>query len=146
MPFWCGYILGICHPSSWASSSLPALDSKVTQGVVIRLAKRGIVMHSIGLRLFAVVTLACLCPDWASGQTLKLRPPAGQQPANPAAEAPPATLAPVMMPISVPAGTPIKVARDSGGRPKTVVQAIHAQTLAAAYCIDTLLSPPGAYA
>src|SRR5260370_15758555 len=143
MPSWCGYILGICHPSSWASSSLPALDSKVTQGVVIRLAKRGIVMHSIGLRLFAVVTLACLCPDWASGQTLKLRPPAGQQPANPAAEAPGSTLAPVRMPIRVPAGTPIKVALDSEVRVKTVGQAIHAKTIDAVYGWDKLLIPAG---
>ena len=140
MPSWCGYIFGICHPSSWDRSSLPALDSKVTQRVVIRLAKRGIVMHRSGLRLFAVVTLGCLCPDWASGQTLKLRP-AGQPPANPAA--PGSTLAPVRMPIRVPAGTPIKVALDSEVRVKTVGQAIHAKTIDAVYGFDKLLIPAG---
>ena len=100
-------------------------------------------MHRSGLRLFAVVTLGCLCPDWASGQTLKLRPPAGQQPANPAAEAPGSTLAAVRMPIRVPAGTPIKVALDSEVRVKTVGQAIHAKTIDAVYGFDKLLIPAG---
>lgn len=100
-------------------------------------------MRSIGFRLFAVVTLACLCADWASGQTLKLRPPAGQPPANPAAEAPGTNLAPVMMPISVPAGTPIKVALDSEVRVKTVGQAIHGKTIDAVYGFDKLLIPAG---
>jgi len=115
----------------------------VTQRVVIRLAKRGIVMHSIGFRLFAVVTLACLCGDWAWGQALKLRPPRGQPPENSTAEAPGANLAPVMMPISVPAGTPIKVALDSEVRVKTVGQAIHGKTIDAVYGFDKLLIPAG---
>src|SRR3984893_4954671 len=143
MQSWCGYILRICNPSSLAGSLLPSPDSKGTERVVIRPAKRGIVMHSIAFRLFGVVTLACLCGDWASGQTLKLRPPAGQPPANPAAEAPGANLAPVMMPISVPAGTPIKVALDSEVRVKTIGQAIHGKTIDAVYGFDKLLIPAG---
>jgi hypothetical protein len=122
---------------------VPSLDSKASERVVIRLAKRGFVMHNIAFRLFAVVTLAWLCGDWASGQTLKLRPPTGQQPANPAAQAPKATPVPVMMPISVPAGTPIKVALDSEVRVKTVGQAIHAKTIEAVYGFDKLLIPAG---
>jgi hypothetical protein len=100
-------------------------------------------MHRIGFRLFAVVTLACLCGDWASGQTLKLRPRAGQPTTNPAAEARGANLAPVMIPISVPAGTPIKVALDCEVRVKTVGQAIHAKTIDAVYGFDKLLIPAG---
>ena len=100
-------------------------------------------MHSIGFRLIAVVTLACLCGDWAWGQALKLRPPRGQPPENSTAEAPGANLAPVMMPISVPAGTPIKVALDSEVRVKTVGQAIHGKTIDAVYGFDQLLIPAG---
>lgn len=139
----CGYILRICTPFVLGEFFGFFSGFQLTQRVVIRLAKRGIVMHTIGFRLFAVVTLACLCGRWASGQALKLRPPAGQPPANPAAEAPGANLAPVMMPISVPAGTPIKVALDSEVRVKTVGQAIHAKTIDAVYGFDKLLIPAG---
>jgi len=62
-------------------------------------------MHRSGLRLFAVVTLGCLCPDWASGQTLKLRP-AGSRRRIPRLRDRPRR--PVRMPICVPEGTPIK--------------------------------------
>src|SRR5260370_23280239 len=52
-------------------------------------------------------------------------------------------MAPVMMAISVPAGTPMKVALDSEVRVKTVGQAIHAKTIDAVYGWDKLLIPPG---
>jgi hypothetical protein len=48
-----------------------------------------------------------------------------------------------MMPIRVPAGTPIKVALDSEVRVKTVGQAIHAKTIDAVYGFDKLLIPAG---
>src|SRR4029077_15921039 len=56
---------------------------------------------------------------------------------------PGADLAPVMMPISVPAGTPIKVVLDSEVRVKTVGQAIHGKTLDAVYGFGKLLTPAG---
>jgi len=103
-------------------------------------------MQRIGFRLCAVVALAWLCGDWASGQTLKLRPTAGQPPANPAAEAPGANPAPLRIPISVPAGTPIKVVLDSEVRVKTVGQAIRGKTIDAVYGFDKLLIPAGTQA
>ena len=103
-------------------------------------------MRSLGFKSFAILTLACLCCTWALGQTLKLRPPAGQQPANPTAEAPAERPAPVMMPISVPTGTPIKVALDSEVRVRTVGQPIHAKTIDAVYGFDKLLIPAGTLA
>ncbi len=80
------------------------------------------------------------------GQTLKVRPPAGQDveqaqknaPAIQAIEAPPVTL-----PMSVASGTPIKVALDSEVRVRAVGQPIHGKTTEPVYAFDKLLIPVG---
>lgn len=80
------------------------------------------------------------------GQTLKVRPPAGQDgeqaqknaPAIQAIEAPPVTL-----PMSVASGTPIKVALDSDVRIHAVGQPIHGKTTEPVYAFDKLLIPVG---
>jgi hypothetical protein len=75
------------------------------------------------------------------GQTLKIRPE--QTPIQEAAPAIQAEPAPVMVPMSVPNGTPIKVALDSEVRIRNVGQAIHGKTIEPVYAFDKLLIPVG---
>jgi hypothetical protein len=77
---------------------------------------------------------------WCPGQTLKLRPPAGEEEKKiaPAPDPPP-----VVMSMSVPAGTPIKVALDSEVRIRSAGQAIHGKTTEPVYAFDKLLIPAG---
>ena len=75
------------------------------------------------------------------GQTLKLRAPGEQTKEEaPAIQEIPE---PVKVEMSVPAGTPIKVALDSEVRIRNVGQAIHGKTLEPVYAFDKLLIPPG---
>lgn len=96
-------------------------------------------------RTICAVTLLLIANPWILGQTLKVRPPAEQN-AEPvikqdepqSAEAPPVTVA-----MSVPSGTPIKVALDSEVRIRTVGQPIHGKTTEPVYAFDKLLIPVG---
>lgn len=81
-----------------------------------------------------------MASTWCAGQTLKTRPPNGQPRDVPAIEATPA---PVSMPMSVPAGTPIKVALDSEVRVRKVGQPVRGQTVEPVYAFDKLLIPSG---
>jgi len=75
------------------------------------------------------------------GQTLKVRPPEGQvKEETPAIQVIPE---PVTVAMSVPAGTPIKVALDSEVRIKNVGQTIHGKTTEPVYAFDKLLIPVG---
>jgi hypothetical protein len=90
-----------------------------------------------------IVGLCGLC----IAQTLKPRPPAGTQ----RNEDTPATKkasesaggSPIMMPLTVEQGTPIKVALDSEERIHAVGQTIHGRTIAPVYAFDKLLIPVG---
>ena len=73
-------------------------------------------------------------------QTLKVRAPEAAK--DEPAAAPPAPL-PVNMEMSVPAGTPIKVALDSEVRIRNAGQTIHAKTVEPVYAFDKLLIPAG---
>ncbi len=75
------------------------------------------------------------------GQTLKTRTPGETVTAEPAP--PPPDPAPVKVEMSVPAGTPIKVALDSEVRIRSVGQPIHGKTLEPLYAFDKLLIPVG---
>ena len=92
---------------------------------------------------FGVAGLLLLANSGSVGQTLKVRPP-GQE-AEPAKkdataspEAPPVTVA-----MSIPSGTPIKVALDSEVRIRVVGQPIHGKTTEPVYAFDKLLIPVG---
>jgi hypothetical protein len=81
-------------------------------------------------------------------QTLRTRPPAGTQQQSEDASALQSAaentqVAPVTMPMSVEAGTPIKVALDSEVRIRSVGQAIHGKTVEPVYAFDKLLIPAG---
>jgi len=83
---------------------------------------------------------------WSLGQTLKLRPPAEQNAQEESQKdvAPQITEAPlVTVPMSVPSGTPIKVALDSEVRIREVGQSIHGKTTEPVYAFDRLLIPAG---
>ncbi|MGA9553349.1 MAG: hypothetical protein WBR30_13960, partial [Candidatus Sulfotelmatobacter sp.] len=77
--------------------------------------------------------VASLCGGLSVGQTLKPRPPAGiQEQSEHAVATEPATenveAMPVVVPMTVAAGTPIKVALESEARVRNVGQAIHGRT------------------
>ena len=101
-------------------------------------------MRRIALR--RAVLAASLCSSMSLAQTLRPRPPAGTQQTNDATSqrvADNAETAPVTMPMSVAAGTPIKVALDSEVRIRNVGQAIHGKTVEPVYAFDKLLIPVG---
>jgi hypothetical protein len=78
------------------------------------------------------------------GQTLKPRPPAGQETNNEASAQANTEPTPVTLPMSVPAGTPIKVVLDAEVRVRKVGQLIHGKTTDPVYAFDKLLVPAGA--
>jgi hypothetical protein len=94
--------------------------------------------------------LLLMTTGWSLGQTLKVRPPADQDAEQGKAEPAPKDLAaqaiagpPVTVPMSVPSGTPIKVALDSEVRIREVGQPIHGKTTEPVYAFDKLLIPVG---
>jgi hypothetical protein len=76
----------------------------------------------------------------ALAQSLKTRPAEKSIENEPAATVAPA---PVSVPMSIPAGTPIKVALDSEVRIRNVGQPIHGKTTEPVYAFDKLLVPVG---
>ncbi|HEX4785383.1 MAG TPA: hypothetical protein VH350_13650 [Candidatus Sulfotelmatobacter sp.] len=106
-------------------------------------------MRRVSLRRAGcAASLLLVATGWSLAQTLKLRPPAGQDPqqvkpdekkdASPVIE-----VAPVTVPMSIPSGTPIKVALDSEVRIRQVGQPIHGKTTDPVYAFDKLLIPVG---
>ena len=96
--------------------------------------------------LVGTVLAASLC-GVSVGQMLKPRPPVGTQPnsedtASKRANENPG-FQPVVVPMTVEAGTPIKVALDSEVRVREVGQAIHGKTTEPVYAFDKLLIPVG---
>ena len=96
--------------------------------------------------LVAAVLVASWC-GVGVGQMLKPRPPVGTQPNREDTASKRATenaaSAPVVVPMTVEAGTPIKVALDSEVRVREVGQAIHGKTTEPVYAFDKLLIPVG---
>jgi hypothetical protein len=92
------------------------------------------------------VLVASLC-GVSVGQMLKPRPPAGTQPNSEDTSSRQVTenaaSQPVEVPMTVQAGTPIKVALDSEVRVREVGQAIHGKTTEPVYAFDKLLIPVG---
>lgn len=88
-----------------------------------------------------------MCTGVNSAQTLKPRPPAGtkQNRDVPAPQTEPksADAPPIMMPMSIEAGTPIKVAIDLEVRIRGVGRPIQSRTTEPVYTFDKLLIPVG---
>ncbi len=105
-------------------------------------------MRRIVSRNTAAILTVCFCSGWSAGQTLKPRPVSGTEDNDSsrssrgtAAESAASPL--VMVPMSVEAGTPIKVALDSEVRVRQVGQPIHGKTTEPVYAFDKLLIPVG---
>jgi hypothetical protein len=96
--------------------------------------------------LVAAVLVASWC-GVSVGQMLKPRPPVATQPNSEDTASKRATenaaSEPVVVPMTVEAGTPIKVALDSEVRVREVGQAIHGKTTEPVYAFDKLLIPVG---
>jgi hypothetical protein len=100
------------------------------------------------LRPGAAALAICLCSPWSAAQILKPRPAAGAETNRdscvvPQSVAENAEASLVMMPMSVPTGTPIKVALSSEVRVQKVGQEIHGVTTEPVYAFDKLLVPVG---
>ena len=98
-------------------------------------------------RVFVLTVLLVALCGLSVAQTLKPRPRAGTErnEDNPATqkESEVADGSPIMMPMTVEAGTPIKVALDSEVRIRAVGQTIHGKTMEPVYAFDKLLIPVG---
>jgi len=78
--------------------------------------------------------------NWAWGQTLTRRP---EQPA-PASSSPiPSQPSPSLIPLTVPSGTPLKVALDQEVRVQKVGQPVHGKIVEPVYAFDKLVVPAG---
>jgi len=97
---------------------------------------------SVLARTLLMAGLSCVA---GAAQTLKERPPVGtpQKSEEMPSSQQSVDAAPVTMPMSIAAGTPIKVAIDSEVRIREVGQAIHAKTTDPIYAFDKLLIPAG---
>lgn len=94
-------------------------------------------------RSFCAAGLLLVVNGWSLAQTLKPRPPASQDAENVEADAVFPAATPVTLPMTVPSGTPIKIALDSEVRIRTVGQPIHGRTTEPVYAFDKLLIPVG---
>ncbi len=95
----------------------------------------------------SAVALVALCSGLSAGQTLQLRPPAETQNNSSSRSSQRADAenaeGTVIVPMSVAAGTPIKVTLESEVRIRQVGQAIHGKTTEPVYAFDKLLIPAG---
>ncbi len=100
-------------------------------------------MRILSRRFRCVSTFLLIMSAWCAGQTLKPRPPVVQTQillSTPISSAPQPAL---NMAMTVPSGTPIKVALDSEVRIREVGQPIHGKTTEPVYAFDKLLIPVG---
>jgi hypothetical protein len=99
----------------------------------------------VSTRTICTAALLLTANGWSLGQTLKVRPPSEQEAEqakkDDAPQSPEAS--PVTVAMSVPSGTPIKVALDSEVRIRSVGQPIHGKTTEPVYAFDKLLVPVG---
>ncbi|HEV2398477.1 MAG TPA: hypothetical protein VGS27_16155 [Candidatus Sulfotelmatobacter sp.] len=98
----------------------------------------------LGIKTIGALGAVVLCVTALCGaQTLKLRTPEERNQQD-ARQAPPKeAAAPVVVDMTVPAGTPIKVALDSEVRVRRAGQPIHGKTVEAIYAFNKLLIPAG---
>jgi hypothetical protein len=96
------------------------------------------------LRILLAVLLASLCSAWTWGQTLTTRPAELVPP--PSDSVPPPVPPPAVsdsIPLTVPAGTPLKVALDQEVRIQKVGQPVHGKIVEPVYCFDKIVVPAG---
>jgi hypothetical protein len=91
------------------------------------------------MRITLWILSLTLTSPWACGQVLKTRP--AEPPNSPAIT--PQTLEAPLLPLTIPAGTPIKVALDRELRVRSVGQPVHGKVTEPVYAFDHLVVPAG---
>jgi hypothetical protein len=96
-------------------------------------------------RFIWTLSLTFLCHSWAAGQTLKVRPPGSAQPRSgqPTPDSNLAATPASSISLTVPAGTPLKVALDGEIRVRKVGQPVHGKVIEPVYAFDELVVPAG---
>src|SRR3984893_10821455 len=92
------------------------------------------------MRLLLGVILLVFPSNWAWGQTLTRRP---EQPTPESSSTIHSRPAPILTPLTVPTGTPLKVALDQEVRVQKVGQAVHGKIVEPVYAFDKLVVPAG---
>jgi hypothetical protein len=90
--------------------------------------------------LLWAIFLTSMGTDLSGGQVLSRRP---AQPTHPSPESTPAKPAATSIPLSLPAGTPLKVALNEEVRVKRVGQPVHGKVVEPLYSFDKLVVPAG---
>src|SRR5580693_5911331 len=93
--------------------------------------------------IFRVILLTSVCSGWVWAQTLATRP---AEPVPPFPVLLPAPALPELsssIPLTVPAGTPLKVALDQEVRVQKVGQPIHGKVVEPVYSFDKIVIPAG---
>src|ERR1700686_2341178 len=106
-----------------------------------RTPEKGKAMHGT----LRVVLLTSICSGWAWGQTLSTRPAESHPPSIDAVPLP-APISPEVsdsIPLTVPAGTPLKVALDQELRIQKVGQPVHGKVVEPVYSFDKIVVPAG---
>lgn len=96
-------------------------------------------MRTLSRQFRSTTAFLMVAGAWCAGQTLKPRPPAVQSQILSSTPISPA----LTVAMTVPSGTPIKVALDGEVRIREVGQAIHGKTTEPVYAFDKLLIPVG---
>jgi hypothetical protein len=92
------------------------------------------------LRLIQAVFLTFICAPWLWAQTLSTRPAESSPPLSNSVPSPaPAS----SIPLTVPAGTPLKVTLDQEVRIRKVGQPVHGKVVEPVYSFDKLVVPAG---
>ena len=94
--------------------------------------------RSIGPVLVVVVFTIC-----SAGQVLTVRPPESSRPSSQPSGAMATPSQPQSIPLTVPAGTPLKVALEKEVRVRRVGQEIRAKLVEPVYAFDKLVVPAG---
>lgn len=96
-------------------------------------------------RILCVVLLISTCSIWTWAQTLSTRPAEPTQTSSvpPPSPAPPQPAVSDSIPLTVPAGTPLKVALDQEVRIQKVGQPVHGKVVEPVYCFDKIVVPAG---
>jgi hypothetical protein len=96
-------------------------------------------------RILRNVLLISISSGWTWGQTLSTRPAEPRPPSVEVVPAPTPVLPEVSdsIPLTVPAGTPLKVALDQEVRVQKVGQAIHGKVVEPVYSFDQIVVPVG---
>src|SRR2546426_4371287 len=90
--------------------------------------------------VFCVLFVISLCNTFSWSQTLMRRPEGGPQPSFSSV---PSAAATNFLPLTVPAGTPLKVALDQEVRIQKVGQPVHGKITEPVYVFDKLVVPAG---